>query len=541
MRMRNMWSRMLLGALTSCSALAGAVLAQEAEPAPMPMPAAAAVEYEVMPLPPSIWDGKPTEATIKLERQVQQMLKGDLALADNAANFDAYFTRYNFPLLTQHSNEQLARLHVERSKFFRDYLRRNGTTSAEAHDRLVNLTFLTMKDVVKKKYHPAVRYNAMLMIAELNTKEAVTGSGSQAGPADPLAAARDFMIAELLDPKQIDAVKVAALIGILRHLELNADRPADRQFPAGVRNAIVKQLLPMASDKKVPAERDPAGHAWLRARLVESLTALCRAGYDPNIGQLLVQIVGDDTEPMMLRFTAAESLGSINLASDPKLTGSEVARKLAELLLQATRAQLAKMDDELAIIKEMNKRNGYGPGTPSSVSGPYQNPNDPAVLKQEQRMLLVRRILKDHAVRTLHGLKGTDGTLGAMSAAKGNQKEYVTNVIDAVTALGKVADVAAGAPAPKLAEFAKSLRSHLNSLDTVVKTGGAPKPIVPPPTEGTETPEVPGGPGAEAPEGPAAAPAPAAKAPAPAGKAPAAPPAGELDVPDAPAADAKKN
>lgn len=548
MRIANVWSMLMASLLVAGGLHVNLALGQQ----PAAPAAAAPVNYEVLPLPPSIWDGRPSDATIKLDRQVQQIIKGELSVADNASSFDAFFTRYYFPLMTQNSPEQLAKLHRQRNELARMYLNRPGTSSAEAHDRLVNLTFTTMKDIVKRNFHPAVRYNAMLIIAELNSKEGVT-SGPQAGPAEPLPAARDFMIAELLDPKQIDAVKVAALIGILRHVDHDADRPAERKFASGVRNSMIKQILPLAADKKVPAGRDVEGHAWLRAREVEILTTLAEVGYDPQITQLLVQIVGDEAEPLSLRFVAAESLGNLDLTADANVAGGEVARKLGDLLLNSTRSQLSVMDEEIAIERErLRRENGgsveRGPRFPSGFAG---NPNDPAELKKEQRILLERRILKDRAMRVLLGLRGTEGKTGALSAAKdAKQKTYVTNLVDAVTQLSKVADVApgnvaAGTVAPRLPEFAKELRPNVNELDRVAKTGGAPKAVVVPKTETPEGPEVPGAevpgadvPGAEVPGGeePGAAAGPAAppaRGPAAPPRAPVPPPAGP-DVPDLP-------
>ena len=66
-----------------------------------------------------------------------------------------------------------------------------------------------MKQLAAGPYHPAVQVNAMLMIGELNSVEQ---------PPTPLPEALDAMIAAVQDTKLSDAVRVAALVGIERHV-----------------------------------------------------------------------------------------------------------------------------------------------------------------------------------------------------------------------------------------------------------------------------------------------------------------------------------
>ena len=65
--------------------------------------------------------------------------------------------------------------------------------------------------MAKQNYHPAARYNAMLIVGELNDKEAVKGGSSPTAP-EPSAQALIAMLKELDSPTQIDPVRVACLI-----------------------------------------------------------------------------------------------------------------------------------------------------------------------------------------------------------------------------------------------------------------------------------------------------------------------------------------
>ncbi|HTN74530.1 MAG TPA: hypothetical protein VL096_04760 [Pirellulaceae bacterium] len=510
------WSKICIRGLLAHGSLAMALTVGTgtlalAQPAVAP-PAAAPVEYQVIDLAPTIWkNGKPTEAMEKMGRlQIAQLLKGDLAFAANESLFDSYYTRYKFAVMTQTNEDQLAKLQQERRAFMEQHLKK--AVSPEAHDHLVDLTFRSMKKICTENFHPAVRYNAMLIIGDLNVKEGITG-GANAGPADPLPAARDFMLAELVNPQQIDAVKLAAIIGLTRHAEINALRPADRQYTNAVRAAMIKQLLPLAADKKVPATRSDEGHAWMRGRLYELLTALSLAGYDNNVAQLLTQTVGDESEPFSLRFVAADLLGRMNLAASTTLTGADVARKVADLLTQSSRAQLALLEEEIAIEKAKARLSGGGalPGRPPVRMELNQNPTDPVEIKREKRLLLVRRILKNRAQRATTGLNGADGKLGAASVMKASQKDYVTKVTASVAALGKVAETTN----PTIYDLAKEMKAKILALEQVAKTGGAP-PAVAPAVPAVPAVEGPGaeGPGAEGPGTEAAKAAPPAEGPA---------------------------
>ena len=128
----------------------------------------------------------------------------------------------------------------------------------------------------------------------------------------------------------------------------------------------------------------------------------------------------------------------------------------------------------------------------------------PQQLKEEARLTIVQRVLKDHMLKTRIGLDGADGKSGAVTAAKvASQKDYIKKVSDAVTALAKVSDMkdARTEGPPRLADLAKEMRAKMVDLDRIAKTGGAPAA----PAAAPESPEGPEGPG-EGPDAVSAAP-----------------------------------
>jgi hypothetical protein len=463
-----------------------------AQEAATPPPPTAAPDYEFIAIPEAILlKGNPTQATRDLERQVKDILRGDKPVSGNEAVFDNFFVRYVFARMTLLSEEELASLPSKRDRLFRDYIRPPTTIEPKAHERLVDLTFRTMKDYVSKNYHPAVRYNAMLIIGDLNSREASTSTVSPSPP-EPLApSARDFMLAEAVNPKQLDSVRLAALLGLMRHMELNAQRPANLQIAKVTRDGITKQLLPLALDKTVPSSRSPEGHAWLRGRVLEVLAAAAQAGPDDAITQAIAGIVADPQEPTSLRMIAATALGRLNLASSTTVNGTQLARNMADLLIAASREQLAALDAEIAKEKERLRKQGYlGPGQ----ALPYVNPNDPIEMRKAERMDLTQRILKYNAHLVTLGLRGADGNAGVVSATKeGPARNYVTNLQKSIADLVKVSDLqqANGRPAP-IEEIAKELRAGIGRLEQIARTAGG--PAVPPPVTTPTGPAVPGGP-----------------------------------------------
>jgi hypothetical protein len=521
--------RRILAALAAVVlSLSGVALwAQEAdpaEPAP-PAPAKVNVDYEYVVIPESIFkDGQMTPLLKNdVEPVVKKILSGDVPLSEAEAKFDGYYTKYYFAKMTYYDAKSLAKLPGDRRFFFNNILRQVKTQ--EVHEHLVTLTFNTMKEYATKNYHPAVRYNAMLIISELNSKEAVT-SGAQAALPLPYADARTFMINEFFNPKQLDAVRVAALLGILRHVDVNAY--ATQQYPPAVRQALVKQFLPVAVDKKVPADRDADGHAWVRSRVVEILAALGQAGWDSNILQAMTTIMGDKEEPMSLRYAAATAIGRMNLSGSTGMQGDEVAHRLANLALDSSREQLTMLEEEIAAEKEKLKAQGGGSyegnrGYPGGVRGPIEGPRPGEVLplkltKQEIRLTLNQRLLKDRMNKIRIGLTGmdgadkTDGTMGALTGAKTPPPQsYVKSVRDAVLALRSVGDLKNPIPNQPvdINVLAGEMRKKIGELEMVAKAGGNPAaPAAPmgkkPAAEGPDE-----GPG----EGPDAAAAPMKKAP----------------------------
>ncbi|MFP6671801.1 MAG: hypothetical protein VB857_10335, partial [Pirellulaceae bacterium] len=145
--------------------------APEGGEATAPAPAVA-LKYQTLPVHPALAGNTPEvrQTRSRIVGEIRAMLRGELTLEDesNKAKFDGWYTQYLFASMTQPEN--FATLDIARQKFLRQDL---GFTKNQAvHDYLLkDLTLPLMTKIVRENYHPAVRYNAMLIISHLNIVE----------------------------------------------------------------------------------------------------------------------------------------------------------------------------------------------------------------------------------------------------------------------------------------------------------------------------------------------------------------------------------
>ncbi len=324
---------------------AGLLLAALSSGAPL---AAQQPKYEELPLDTRLDDERST-----LHREIKTLVakihRGDTPLEPDAGKFDAWYTRYLFPKMTQISN--LAEIPTLRQRFLQSDLERSS--SQAAHDRLVRLTLTNMQAVAQGNYHPAARHNAMLIIGELNGREAIRVGNAQ--PPLPYVDAVNVMLEELESETQIDAVRVAALIGLLRHVELDRMRPSDQRMPEAGRVRFLERMLAIASAPP-PAGRSPEGHAWMQRRAVQIIGELGSPGAENAAVVALRKLAADNAQPLDLRTQAAESLGKIIYPTLPAETGAQMASELALVLHASCKAELDRLMREKKEEEEYKKR-----------------------------------------------------------------------------------------------------------------------------------------------------------------------------------------
>jgi len=115
-----------------------------------------------------------------------------------------------------------------------------------------------------------------------------------------------FLVSILKDPQQLDALRLAALVGIERHCGAGI---ADTNFRD---SEVIPLLVQLASDKNVPEGKDPKVHEWLRVRAIDVIAITGQAGPNGQNIQMLLSFVTDDKESPKVRLAAARALGSFD-------------------------------------------------------------------------------------------------------------------------------------------------------------------------------------------------------------------------------------
>ena len=202
------------------------------------------------------------------------------AYAADQQKFAQFFTDYYFPDMTKTGDADLARLGDSRTNIFKRYLW--ATANPQLQKDLTDLALERMKGIVTAKdppYHPAVRYNAVLVLGMLDEQYAID-SGAGRRPPKPLPAANTFLtlIVNLAaDDKPVPpGVAFGALIGLDRHAQFHDGLPPDAIA------AMSAALLKLVNHDKPIQEMDRDAYSWMRLRAASALAKLGSVG-DKNV------------------------------------------------------------------------------------------------------------------------------------------------------------------------------------------------------------------------------------------------------------------
>ncbi len=243
----------------------------------------------------------------------------------DAQVFEKYFTNYYFPRWTVSAN-------LQDLTAYRKALRNQLISLKDknvVHEALVKQSLESLTKIVKGNYHPASRVNAMLAIGELNAKDV---SGSESPTPSPEALA--ILLATIGDKDQLDAVKVAAWVGLARHAALPFEKAEAK-----------KQVLDAALKRISESDESTPDKVWMRLQAAQTLGALRTAGENGAALHKLAELIGDEKSSLLSRTAAVEALSQIKYEES---TGVKV-----DVLTDALRAFVRNVcDRELAEVKK---------------------------------------------------------------------------------------------------------------------------------------------------------------------------------------------
>jgi hypothetical protein len=259
------------------------------------------------------------------------------------ADLTAWYQGYYFRAFTDPRN------FADISKMRADFIRSLSLAkSQETRNFAMAIAFASARALCDKNYPPATRINLMLLVAELNQEDRGFGAGGNP-VAIPYAPALAYMREQLKNPNQIDGVRIAALGGILRHVESQWWFMPRPQINENSMREISRDMVALAQEETPPEERSVEGHAWFRSRAVDVLGAL--AGLVPTAESfdVMVKIAGNPQNPTWLRVRAANSLARVDyrrLPAAENIDKAELAGHVAGLLADSCRLIVDRLESE---------------------------------------------------------------------------------------------------------------------------------------------------------------------------------------------------
>jgi hypothetical protein len=257
--------------------------------------------------------------------------------AGGEAVFDDYYTKYLLPQWTQWKN--VGKLPDLRGQLRSSHLGKH-TNGTQVHDHLAALVLDFMSKLAAGPYYRAVRLNAMLMIGELNSIET---------PPVPLPEALKVLVATVDSDKAPDAVRAAAMVGVLRHAG------ASNLDDEGRRLITTAMLRLVAAGPPVGAAAP--GRQWILAQGLRTLGVLGSPGEGGAVAKGVLAAVAEPKFPLCVRCVAADSMGRLKYSDAAAIEPLDAAPMLARLATDACIEEIRLLKpDSIAVERGRLKR-----------------------------------------------------------------------------------------------------------------------------------------------------------------------------------------
>lgn len=338
----------------------------------------------------------------------KEALQGTKSLSEVRAAVEPYYTKGLFPQMTRTTPEALYLLGRERSSLL-DSLER--VTAQDVRAYLNDLTFNSLKPIVVENYHPAVRYNAVLIIGELNSRQ---GSGDTTPPI-PYSQALSFLIDQMESANQLDGVKVGALIGITRMAIADASdtrRDDSSKVTQQSRDRLVPVLSSLVTAKSSP-DRPADVHRWMQQRAVEALTWIGsgKREKDGEIFNLVASVIQNRENPLALRTSAIASLSRLQPPTDANL--APIIGAAASSISDAIQNEMARLDGTIQAIKDEDFLRRGGNQVAASTSFGDDSGVNQAAENQKAQMKKMKEVMEGMGFGS--SKKATSGSAGQKS------------------------------------------------------------------------------------------------------------------------------
>jgi hypothetical protein len=305
----------------------------------------------------------------KLRREVGNILRSETALTNaDEDTLKRYYGMHIIAGMTQPiASTDANQFPVWRKTIIGDLS--STTTSPSRRSFVLDLIYRYANGLVgDRAFSPAARYNALLIISELNDREA-QGSGRSVTPAVPMARARTVLLG-VLNSDDTQDMKVGALIGLARHARLMAaaGQNPDPKLVEGF-TAVLQQTEPKQNETS-------DGLLWMRRIAIDALGDIGHPGAAP----LLQPVVSDDTAPRMLRCAAADALGRLDYSRGANFDAKAAVKGIGQLATESLSEQVAAVQEHLATDS------GELLSQPRIEEDNQKRPEDPFVLRVRKEL-----------------------------------------------------------------------------------------------------------------------------------------------------------
>ncbi|HVX63484.1 MAG TPA: hypothetical protein VHC19_22880 [Pirellulales bacterium] len=275
---------------------------------------------------------------------------GKATTAEEEKHFTDHF-RYHLAAMTW--KENVTSLPDMRKKM-KNYLGQAGRGAApDLHDRLNKWILEDFEKVAKDARYPrAIRLNCVLMIGDLDQREAAIG-----GPAEvPLPVAEPVLFGLFNDENQHAALRIEALRGLMRH--------AEHTLTPDQRNELLAAAVKLIKAPQPPAGKSAVGHMWMRMLSCATVSILAGKGAEANqpaVVDALQALIADKTAPLWLRCYSANTFGSLQAKAFGENKVLPLAQQLAGLVVEVAQTN-DRLMEEAGV--DANKKKAKAPPKP---------------------------------------------------------------------------------------------------------------------------------------------------------------------------------
>ncbi|MGD9634819.1 MAG: hypothetical protein AB7G28_22835 [Pirellulales bacterium] len=333
----------------------------------------------------------------KLKLTAEQCVKNPARFAQDKTRFIDFFDKYYFPAMTRSSPDELGQLGRMRDDLFGRFLW--ATTDENLQSELTQMAFKKLQPIERNKgksYHPAVRYNAVLILGMLDS--VYPTAGQQEVPLKEATAELVLIVNFAAEGKPVPPfLVVGALVGLQRHVQHieKLDRATAESIAAAVLKLSGKEVSLPETDAKVVE--------WIRTQAASILARLGNPGANGEVVAAMTNMIAGDTTPKMSldgRVQVAAMLKQL------KLDGAKIdAKTTADALLELAFAVAEDEAKEAKTFTNMQLQSGGFGGVAGPSGKKSRMKFDPAT----QEVTLDKRILLARLTDLQTGLSAFQG------------------------------------------------------------------------------------------------------------------------------------